>query len=69
MFVEVKYRKNTGYGFPEEAVTVAKQRKLVLGARRYLYEHRLSPETPCRFDVIAICGDEVVRIENAFCLT
>ena len=69
VFIEVKYRKNTGFGFPEEAVTVSKQRKLALGARRYLYEHRISPETPCRFDVISICGNELVRIENAFCLT
>ncbi len=69
VFIEVKYRKNTAYGFPEEAVTSGKQKKLVLGAKRYLYERRISDETPCRFDVISVCGEEIIWIENAFCLT
>lgn len=69
VFVEVKYRKNTVYGFPEEAITAGKQKKLVLGAKKYMYEHKISYEVPCRFDVISICGDEIVWIENAFCLT
>ena len=69
VFIEVKYRKDTMYGFPAEAVTKAKQKKLIFGANRYRYEHRISFDKPCRFDVIAICGEEITRIENAFCLT
>lgn len=69
VFVEVKYRKNTGYGFPSEAVTATKQKKMILGAKKYMYERRIAYDTPCRFDVISICGEEINRIENAFCLT
>lgn len=66
VFVEVKYRKNTAYGFPAEAVTKAKQKKLLLGARQYLYRNRLSFETPCRFDVISIEKEEILWMPNAF---
>jgi len=54
---------------PEEAVTPAKQKKLVFGAKKYLYEHRIPFDTPCRFDVISVYGEKIVRIENAFYLT
>lgn len=66
-FIEVKYRKTEALGFPEEAVGRAKQRKLLLGARHYLYEHQLPEFTPCRFDVIAILGQQVTWIQDAFC--
>ena len=68
-FIEVKYRKSLQYGFPAEAVTVSKQKKIILGARKYRYEHKISSGVPCRFDVISICGNEIEHIENAFCLT
>ena len=29
VFVEVKYRKNTAYGYPEEAVSKNKRRKII----------------------------------------
>lgn len=69
VFIEVKYRKSLQYGFPTEAVTVSKQKKIILGARKYRYEHKISSGVPCRFDVISICGNEIEHIENAFCLT
>lgn len=65
-FIEVKYRKTEALGFPEEAVGRAKQRKLLLGARRYLYEHHLPECTPCRFDVVAVLGQQITWIQNAF---
>lgn len=65
-FIEVKYRKTEVLGFPEESVGRAKQRKLLLGARRYLYEHQLPECTPCRFDVVAVLGRQITWIQNAF---
>lgn len=65
-FIEVKYRKNTSYGYPEEAVTPAKQRKIFQGARQYLHYKHYPEDTPCRFDVIAIYREEITWIRNAF---
>lgn len=67
-FIEVKYRKNRNYGFPEEAVTVAKQRKMLQGARVFLYQNKYPADTPCRFDVISIYKEEITWIKDAFTL-
>lgn len=66
LFVEVKYRKNLQAGYPSEAVTVAKQKRIYQSARYYLYENHLSEDIPIRFDVVAILGKEVQYIRNAF---
>ena len=66
VFVEVKYRKNADSGFPEEAVDYRKQRIISRVAQEYLLKKRLSESTPCRFDVVAICGERVCHIKNAF---
>ncbi len=68
-FIEVKYRKNQNFGSPEEAVTLAKQRKILQGARRYLYQNHLPSDTPCRFDVISIYNEEISWIKNAFAVS
>ena len=67
-FIEVKYRKNNGFGTPEEAVTFSKQKKIIHGARVYLYQNRYPADTPCRFDVISVFGQEITWIKNAFTL-
>ncbi len=69
IFVEVKYRSGTGCGYPEEAVTSAKQRTICKVAEYYLYTHeRMLPRAPrgIRYDVVAILGDQVRWISNAF---
>lgn len=66
LFVEVKYRKDLQKGYPSEAVTPAKQRRIRQAARYYLYEHHMPEETPVRFDVSAILGEELQYIRNAF---
>jgi len=53
VFVEVKARKNRDFGYPEEAVTATKLRKLAKAAMLYLYEKKME-ETPWRIDVVAI---------------
>lgn len=55
VFVEVKYRKNSDFGSPFEAVTKAKQRKIINAARAFLKKYRDEPV--CRFDVVAVSGD------------
>lgn len=66
LFVEVKYRKDLQKGYPAEAVTPAKQKRIYQVARYYLYEHHMPEETPVRFDVAAILGEEMQYIRNAF---
>lgn len=66
LFVEVKYRKDLKKGYPAEAVTPAKQKRIRQAACYYLYEHHLPEDTPVRFDVAAILGEELQYIRNAF---
>lgn len=65
-FVEVKYRRGTGAGYPAEAVHAVKQRRIFQTAGVYLKQHHISLHTPCRFDVISITGEEIIYIRNAF---
>jgi len=76
VFVEVKARKNTLFGMPCEAVTKAKQRKLIIAAQRYLEQSE--EEVPVRFDVVEIlyklfdekiCVTNINHIRGAFELT
>ena len=53
VFIEVRYRKGTLYGRPEETISVAKQRKLALTAEHYL-QTQSTPEAVTRFDVVAV---------------
>lgn len=65
VFAEVKYRMDTGKGFPQEAVDYRKQRKISQVADYYLM-CKGSMDIPCRFDVIAILGNEIRWIKDAF---
>jgi len=53
VLVEVKTRRSTSAGTPEEAVSPTKQRRLGRVARSYT-AHAGLEETPVRFDVIGI---------------
>lgn len=66
VFVEVKYRADERFGAPEEAVDYRKQKRIIGAARCYMYKHRLPADTPCRFDVAGVLGDEIRITENAF---
>lgn len=66
VFVEVKYRGQTKNGFPEEAVTGKKQKIISKVALWYLTKKGWSTNMPCRFDVIAICGEEIRWHQDAF---
>ena len=53
VFVEVKMRRPSSYGTAEEAVSPAKQRRLINAAEDYL-QRTGDSETPARFDVVAM---------------
>jgi putative endonuclease len=64
-FVEVRTRKGTFFGSPEESITTAKKEKLTSLAFIYLQTHRKSPSL-WRFDVVAVelnQEEQVSRIE------
>ena len=69
VFVEVKTRRGTGFGRPEEAVDEAKQKAIMRVAEAYLRERKLGAAL-LRFDVVAITlGDgapQIEHFENAF---
>ena len=69
-FVEVKTRSSTQFGFPREAVTAAKQRKIILCAQNWMQAHPTALQP--RFDVIEILVSpdrttcRIHHIPNAF---
>ncbi len=65
--IEVKYRASLRYGDPAEAVTREKQKKIIRGIKYYCTERKIPFNTPLRFDVIAICRNDIHWIKNAFC--
>jgi len=69
-FVEVKTRRSTDYGFPEESVNPSKQQQIRKIAQGFLAKNNLQ-DVECRFDVISLSFDEkegysVRHIKNAF---
>ena len=65
-FIEVKYRTSNRHGMPEEAVTALKKKRMINGAKQYMYEKRIPFDTPCRFDIIAIYKEQIQWIKDAF---
>ncbi len=65
VFVEVKTRRTMEYGVPQLALTPFKQRQISKAALTWLLKHR-QPDSPARFDVIAIVleSDVTYRIEH-----
>ena len=66
VFFEVKYRKNNNKGYASDAVNLPKQKKICRVSDYYRYIHKISENQSCRFDVIAIDGNDIDWITNAF---
>lgn len=65
VFVEVRTRKGSEFGTPEESITTAKKKKLISLAFVYLQNHSNLPSL-WRFDVVAIelnQEGEITRLE------
>lgn len=68
VFVEVKTRMSRAFGDPLEVINQEKRNKIRNIATMYLKE-RKQLESNCRFDVIAVLGDncdDIRHVENAF---
>lgn len=64
-FIEVKARRSDAFGSPLEAVTGAKRRELVKAARAWV-DRFGRPGDVYRFDCIAILGNQLEHLEDAF---
>ncbi|MAB97856.1 MAG: YraN family protein [Pseudomonadaceae bacterium] len=71
VFVEVRYRRHSGWGGAAESVDKRKQQKLCIAANHFLQQESRWGKHPCRFDVIAISHKpdsppQLNWIKNAF---
>jgi len=64
VFVEVRARMDASHGGAAASVTAQKQQRLIFAAQHYLLRHASPP--PCRFDVVAIDGDNLIWLQAAF---
>lgn len=69
-FIEVKTRTNFKFGFPQEAVTIFKQKKINRVALSYLKQYNLL-NISSRFDIISVVLNnrqkfDIEIIKNAF---
>ena len=64
VFVEVRARRNANQGGAAASVTWQKQQRIVRAAQHFLLRYAVLP--PCRFDVVAIDGDELQWLAGAF---
>lgn len=69
IFTEIRYRKNRSFGGAAASVSTAKQRKIIATAQHFLQSQPQWQRSPCRFDVIAIDGDSINWIKDAFQLS
>jgi len=67
VFVEVRYRRTAAFGGAAASVTYSKQQRLLRAAAYWLAARGASFATSsCRFDVIAITGEQLEWLPNAF---
>ncbi len=64
VFVEVRARRGGEHGGAAATVGSRKQRHLIRAAQTYLLRYASPP--PCRFDVVAIDGDQLQWLKAAF---
>jgi putative endonuclease len=70
VFIEVKTRRDTNYGNPEEQVSIKKQKQIKKTAAGFLRQNDYRG-FPCRFDVLAMIFHEendwkIHHFQNAF---
>ncbi len=69
VFFEVKWRSQNGSGYASEAVDRRKQRQICVVADYYLYENAIPQDQGIRFDAIAVDGEKIEWIKDAFSYT
>lgn len=70
VFIEVKTRRGSRFGFPEESVNPSKQKQIKKIAQGFISMNRLE-EKECRFDILALnynenTGFRVTHFKDAF---
>jgi putative endonuclease len=63
VFVEVRFRKDARFGSAMESVTYSKQQRIIAAARLFLGTRTQWSDAPCRFDVLAISGQNPENID------
>jgi putative endonuclease len=66
VFVEVRLRRNPGYGGAAASIGAVKRQRILRAARHYLSG---KPEPPCRFDVVlldSLAQERIEWIKDAF---
>ena len=66
VFCEVKLKEGPRFGDPLEMVDERKQERLRRGAEAWLATHPADRELELRFDVVAVRGTALERVEHAF---
>lgn len=64
VFIEVKLRKDVGFGQPETFVSNAQKRMVVDTAEEYIFA--INWQKDIRFDIIAIHQEQLEHIKDAF---
>ncbi|WP_395007383.1 YraN family protein [Undibacterium sp.] len=62
VFIEVRQRSSKQFGGALASITLSKQKRLVHAAQVYL--KNMKPLPPCRFDVVAFEGEELIWLQN-----
>jgi putative endonuclease len=70
VIAEVKFRRRSDYGHPEETVDARKRRRIISATRHLLLTTEAFTNIDVRFDVVALSGDlstpEVHWLRDAF---
>lgn len=66
VFVEVRGRSDDRLGHPFETVDARKQARLRRGATAWLVGQQLWERVAMRFDVVALVGDDIEWLRDAF---
>jgi putative endonuclease len=64
VFVEVRQRASRSHGGAAASVSASKRQSLLRAAQHYLL--RLATPPPCRFDVLAMDGENIEWLQAAF---
>lgn len=65
VFIEVKYRSNNQYGYPEDFVSDNQKKSILTAAEEYILTQKW--EGLIRFDIIAIdASNHITHFEDAF---
>jgi len=68
VFVEVKTRSGSSFGYPEEFVDNEKEKNILFAAEEYMYQ--INWQGNVRYDIVAILGSgvdrEITHFEDAF---